>query len=185
MANNDAELKISGDASSLIAAVNSAEKAVKQTFESMQSSMASLNSSFQKLQGAFLAVTAVLAGGKAFKEVIAASNTWTGESLALAKALGVTTEQSSVMKVALNHIGVESDVLISASQKMSKQIFSNGAAFETMGIKVKDSSGQYRPVMDVMTEANDKLKAIKNPIEQNIAGMQLYGKSWADIKPIL
>lgn len=185
MASNDAELRIGGDSSDLVDACTKAEKAVKDSFDRMQASMSSLNGAFQKLQSAFLAVTAVLAGGKAFKEVIGASNDWALESAKLAKALGTTSEQASVMKVALNHIGVESDVLIGASQKMSKQIFSNGAAFETMGIQVKDSAGNYRPVMDVMTETNTKLKAITNPIAQNIAGMQLYGKSWGEVKGVL
>jgi hypothetical protein len=36
-----------------------------------------------------------------------------------------------------------------------------------------------------MGEVNQKLLEIKNPIEQNIAGMQVYGKGWQEIKGIL
>lgn len=185
MANTDAELRIGGNIDELKAATDKATAEVKRMADQMQSSLGSLNSAFQKIHGTFMAFTAVIAGGAAFKGVINASNDWALESGKLGKALGITTEQASVMKVALNHIGVESDVLINASQKMSKQIFSNGAAFETMGVQVKDTAGNYRPVMDVMGEANEKLLAIKNPIAQNIAGMQLYGRSWSEIKPIL
>ena len=185
MANNDAELRIGANIGALTEATNKATGDVRKMADNMQAILGTLNSAFQKIHGTFMAFTAVLVGGAAFKSVINASNEWAGDSAKLAKALGTTTEQASVMKVALTHIGAESDTVVAASQKMSKQIFSNGAAFETMGIKVKDSSGQYRPVLDVMGEANQKLAAIKNPIEQSIAGMQLYGKSWSEVKPIL
>jgi hypothetical protein len=185
MANNDASLSIGGNIDDLKAATEKATAQVKQMADQMQGAMGSLNSAFQKIHGTFLAFTAVIAGGAAFKGVINASNEWAGESQKLAKSLGITTEQASVMKVALNHIGMEADTLITASQKMSKQIGSNGQAFEEMGVKVKDSTGQYRPVTDVMAEVNQKLVAIHNPIQQNIAGMQVYGKGWAEIKPIL
>src|SRR5258708_28699623 len=36
-----------------------------------------------------------------------------------------------------------------------------------------------------MPEVNTKLLEIKNPIEQNIAGMQVYGKTWGEIRPLL
>lgn len=183
--NTDASLSIGADPSELEAGLNKAANAVKSAVGNMEASLASLNGAFQKIQTTFMAFTAAVAGGAAFKAVITASNDWALESGKLAKSLGLTTEQASVMQVALARTGISSDTLMNASQKLSKQIFSNATAFETMGIKVKDSSGQYRPVMDVMTEANSKLKEIHNPIQQNIAGMQLYSKAWGDIKPLL
>ncbi|MBY0446249.1 MAG: hypothetical protein K2Q15_13675, partial [Burkholderiales bacterium] len=97
----------------------------------------------------------------------------------------LSTERASVLMVAMRHLGIDSELLTMASGKMSKQIFTNGQAFEKMGVKVKDSNGQYRPTLDIMTEVNSKLKDIQNPIEQNIAGMQVYGKSWNEIRAIL
>lgn len=185
MSSSDAELRIGGNIDDLKAATDKATAEVRKMADQMQSSLSSLNGMFKQLHGTFMAFTAALAGGAAFKGVINASNEWAGDSAKLAKTLGVTTEQASIMKVALTHIGVESDVMVSASQKLSKQVFSNAGAFETMGIKVKDSAGQYRPVIEIMGETNKKLLEIKNPVEQNIAGMQAYGKSWGEVKGIL
>lgn len=182
---DDVSVSIGAEDTGFQAGLNKAESAVKDASTKIQGSLGQVNAAFERVQKTFMAFTAALAGGAAFKAVIQTSAEWNGESVKLAKALGITTEQASIMKVALNHIGVESDVLVAASQKMSKQVFSNGQAFEKMGIQVKDSAGQYRPVVDVMTEANSKLKEITNPIEQNIAGMQLYGKSWGEVKPLL
>lgn len=183
--NTDASLSIGVDITNLEQGMKKAQDAVTHSVDKMQSTLSSINGAFQKVQGAFLAFTAAVAGGAAFKAVINASNEWALESGKLAKTLGTTTEQASIMRVALNHVGVESDTLISASQKMSKQIFTNGQAFEKLGVQVKDSQGQYRPMLEVMGEVNKKLVEIKNPIEQNIAGQQVYGKSWAEVKGIL
>lgn len=166
----------------------SAEKAAEQikvSFEAVQESMMGLKEAFEKVTGMIGAMTAVMAGGAAFKEVIGASVAWTGEAKKLAVQMGVTTERASVMMVAMRHLGIESETMTLAAGKMSKQIATNGAAFETLGVKVKDANGQYRPTLDIMADVNDKLKAIKNPIEQNIAGTQVYGKSWNDVRSIM
>lgn len=182
---NDAELRIGGNVDELKAATDKAAAEVKKMSEQVQSSLNSLGGVFQKIHGQFMAFTAVLAGGAAFKSVINASADWTGQAVGLAKALGITTEQASVMNVALNHIGLGSDVVIGATQKLAKQIHTNGEAFDTLGVKVKDANGQYRPAAEIMGEVNKKLVEIKNPIQQAIAGQAVYGKGWAEIKPIL
>lgn len=181
----DAELRIGGNIDELKEATNKATAEVKKMSEQMQSSLNSLGGVFQKIHGQFMGFTAVLAGGAAFKAVIGASAEWTGQAQGLAKSLGITTEQASVMNVALNHIGVGSDVVIGATQKLAKQIHTNGQAFDTLGVKVKDANGQYRPTAEIMGEVNKKLVEIKNPIQQAIAGQAVYGKGWAEIKPIL
>ncbi len=185
MANTDASLSIGADVTGLEAGLKAAQTAVKDSVDKMQGSLKGVGDAFKSVQGYFMAFTAAIAGGTAFKAVIGASNEWAGESGKLAKALGITTEQASVMQVALARTGISSDTLVAASQKMSVQIFKNGTAFQAMGIAVKDSAGQYRPVMTVMTEAATKLKEIKNPIEQNIAGAQLFGKAWSEVKPLM
>ena len=55
----------------------------------IQSQMESVNSAFNKVHKTFLALTAVIAGGAAFKSVISESVAWAGESGKLAKALGI------------------------------------------------------------------------------------------------
>lgn len=162
-----------------------AGRQVEASFKAIENSMASLSNMFSSITSVVGTMTAVIAGGAAFKEVIGASVAWTGEAKKLSMALGTSTERASVMMVAMRHLGIDSDVMTTASGKMTKQIFTNGQAFEKLGVSVKDSAGQYRPTLDIMGEVNAKLKEIKNPIEQNIAGAQAYGKSWAEVRGIL
>ena len=83
-------------------------------------------------------------------------------------------------------MGIDSEIYTNASMKMSKQILSNAQAFTTLGVAVKDTAtGAYRPITEVMAEVNEKLGAIKNPIEQNIAGMQVYGEGWREVRSLV
>ena len=185
MAEKDVELGISADETGLTAALGRAEAAVKRSAGEMKASMDRFGQGLASIQKTFLAFTAVLAGGEAIKGIIKSAGDWQTEALKLSKALGVSTEQASVYQVALHHIGLESDVMIGAASKMSKQIYANGDAFTKLGVQTRDTQGHFRPLADVMSEVNAKLLEIKNPIEQNIAGQQVYGKGWLEIKGLL
>ncbi|MFZ6686583.1 hypothetical protein ACO0K0_02410 [Undibacterium sp. SXout11W] len=167
------------------AAAQQAAKDISNSFKSVESSLQQVANMFKTVTAVIGGLTAVMAGGKAFKEVIGASNEWTGEAKKLSVQLGITTERASVMMVAMRHMGMDSEVVTLAAGKMSKQIATNGQAFEKLGVAVKDSTGQYRPSLEIMGEVNAKLKEIKNPIEQNIAGTQVYGKSWSEVRGVM
>lgn len=187
-----ASYSVSADPSGFVSGMDKAKEKAKEagkqieaSFRSIESSMGALSGAFSKMTSVIGVMTAVIAGGAAFKEVIGASVAWTGEAKKLSVQLGVTTERASVMMVAMRHLGLSTELMGTASSKMAKQIFTNSEAFQKMGVSVRDSNGQYRPTLDIMADVNDKLKAIKNPIEQNIAGLQVYGKSWGDMRGIL
>jgi len=170
---------------SVKANMTAAQNEVKQSTAAINGSMSSMSGMVSKVTTTFAAMAAVIAGGGAMKKFISDANEWNSSAGKMAKALGITTEQASVLNVALRHVGVESDVYLSASQVLSRQIQSNGQAFQVLGVSVRDASGAYRPVTELMGEVNTKLAAIKNPIAQNIAGQQVYGRGWAEVKSIL
>ncbi len=186
------EYAVTADPSGFLDGMDKAQAAAKQTAKQIQSSfqmieaqMSQMSGALKSVTGLFATLTAVAAGGAAFKEVIGASVAWTGEAKKLSMQLGITTERASVMMVAMRHMGLDSEVVTMAAGKMSKQIATNSQAFDKLGVSVKDSTNHYRPTLDIMGEVNTKLKEIKNPIEQNIAGTQIYGKSWNEVRGIL
>ncbi|MET3134613.1 hypothetical protein AAKU55_004913 [Oxalobacteraceae bacterium GrIS 1.11] len=189
MAGADNEYRVNADPSGFTAGMERMQASARQAASQVQSSFQAIEGQMKQLTGALKTVTgmlgtltAIMAGGAAFKEIIGASNAWTGEAKKLSMQLGVTTERASVMMVAMRHLGLDSEVMTMAAGKMAKQIATNGQAFEKLGVSVKDSTGQYRATLDIMGDLNTKLKEIKNPIEQNIAGTQVYGKSWNDVR---
>ena len=195
MADNDksaTEYVISANAAGFEAGMNKAAETARTAAKSIASSMEQIQSSLGQVSGVLSSVTGwfgkmsgVIAGGAAFKEVIGKANEWNGEAKKLATQMGITTERASVMMVAMRHLGIDSETVTLAAGKMAKQIATNSDAYEKLGVKVKDANGQYRPTLEIMGEVNAKLKEIKNPIEQNIAGTEIYGKSWNDVRGTL
>lgn len=169
------------------------EQSMRQAASAAAGASDQINAQFKKIGDTvnmvnkyLLGFTAVLAGGGALKKFITDANEWNGAAGKMASQLGITTQQASVLNTALTRLGIDSDTYTTAAAKMSKQIGSNEAAFRVLGVAVKDTAtGAYRPITEVMGEVNQKLAAIKNPIEQNIAGMQVYGKGWMEIRAIL
>lgn len=151
----------------------------------IQGSMGGISKAFDLVKGNLLLLSGILAGGAAFKEAIGATNEWNGAATKLSKQLGISTQDASVYMVALHKFGIESDTLGVAVQKVALQIMKGGQGFKTLGVDVKDSAGQFKPAMDIIVETNNKIKEIHNPILQAQAGMSAYGRSWADIKPLL
>jgi hypothetical protein len=157
----------------------------RETQRVVSTAFSSVGDVMGKITGALGMLTGVIAGGAAFKAAVSASVEWTGEAKKLSTALGTTTETASVMMVAMRRVGLDADLVTRASSELTKQIANNGASFTKLGVQVKDSNGYFRPAGDLMAEVNDKLKAIKNPVEQNIVGMKLYGESWLEVKGVL
>lgn len=185
MAKGDVNLSISGDATGLLGALNAAKEATAAAAAEMKTAVESVSDTFGKLQTAALAFTAVLAGGEAFKKIIADSQEWNIKAVELSRALGITTEKASVYMTALQHLGIDSEVLIGASVKMSKAMHTNSEAFDKLGIKTHDAEGNFRSAGDVLQDTLLRLEAINNPIERNIAGVTLFGKGWTQMIPLM
>ena len=162
--------KISADPTGFESGVNRAIKSVTSLHTEIEKQFKSIGNITANVTGAFAKLAAVFAGGGVLKHFIEDTNAWNSSAGLMAKQLGISTERASVLSVALKHIGVEGETYTSAAEKLSKQIQGNAQAFDVLGVKVRDASGAYRPVTELMGEVNQKLADIKNPIEQNIAG---------------
>lgn len=169
-------------------AVKSAEtlsEGMKSTTEHIKEGLGGIGEAFEAVSKHIGLLAGIVAGGAFFGEAIKETNEWNGNALKLAKGLGVTTEKASDLMVACHGLGIDSGILVTATQKLSIQIQKGGEGFKKMGIAVKEANGEFRPAIDIIGETNEKLKEIHNPILQNQAGMAAYGKAWAEIKPLM
>ena len=178
---NDAQIIIGADTSELVAALKGAQAAVTSSVAEMKSSLGGLGESFSMLSGAFLGITAVLAGGKMFKEAINSTLEFTKEAKSISKIMGVTTEAASEMNIALKLIGKSADDLTSASMKLLKQIKSNETAINDMGLQTKDSNGHLRNMMDLTMDAISLLKEYKEGADRDAAAMYMFGRSAQEV----
>ena len=58
-------------------------------------------------------------------------------------------------------------------------------AFETLGVSVTDADGNLRDSFDVFMETIDALGGIENAAERDAIANDLFGKSFADMKPLV
>jgi phage-related protein len=68
---------------------------------------------------------------------------------------------------------------------LDKNINPTLQAFNSLGIAVRDSSGNLRDNKVVFAEAIDALGKIQNPAERDALAMQIFGKSAQELNPII
>lgn len=178
-------VKISGDAAGATAAMKQAAEAVKSGVDSMKASMDGLHAVFGKVQTALLAVTSAVAGGAALKEFVQSAIDTTKESVALGKALGITATEASYLRSAADNVGVSMDMLMNAGSKITRTLTQNEGAFANLGVATRDANGHLRNTRQIMDETNARLREFREGTDRNVEGMKIYGRSWAEIAPLV
>lgn len=140
---------------------------------------------FKRVTGLMAGFTAILAGGAGFAAAISATKQWGSEVGALSKQLGVSTTEATAFRVATERLGISSDVLTGANDKLAKSLQKNEAAYRTLGIETKNANGAWKTGGELLPDVIEKLRAIDNPMQQAIAGQQIFGKSWGEMRPLL
>lgn len=121
-----------------------------------------------------------LAGGAVAGSLLAAGTNAikTADDLATMSArTGLSTEMLQKFAYASDMVDVSTEELASAMSKMKKQMGSNPAAFEALGVSVTNADGTFRDLESVFYDSLAALSQIGNETERDLAAMDLFGKS--------
>jgi hypothetical protein len=145
-------------------------------------------------RGAALAVGTAMAAGAgvmsvAIKSVIDDADMMTK----LAASIGIPIGELSKLRYAADLSGVSVESLGKAVKRLSTTMFeagqsSTGAAaksFEALGISIRDASGQIRPASAVIEDLSARFARMPNGVEKTALAMRIFGKSGADLIPLL
>lgn len=179
------KVEISAQIKELLNPLKQAGDAVKDTTAGMRGAFSSLEGMFGSITKGFAAIGAVVAGGAMFKAAVNETIKWTSEANKLAKTLGITTQEASILNLALGDIYTDSSVYIGASNMLTKQINAGGEAFDKLGIKIRDAQGHLRPTTQIMGDVMGKLNQIEPGINRNAAGMSIFGRQWGEASKLL
>ena len=182
---DEISVKVTGSTGDLQAAMAQASAAVRESVGSMTESLESLKAVAASVQTAMLAVTAVLAGGSAFKSAVNETVNLTKESNALGKQFGISATDASVLKVALDSVFVSQETMSTAGNKITQTLKTNEGAFKDLGVATRDQNGDFRSTLDIMTDTNARLLQFKEGTDRNVEGMKIYGRAWAAVAPTL
>ncbi|MBS0370205.1 MAG: hypothetical protein JSS57_13490 [Proteobacteria bacterium] len=180
-ADKDVSLSIGVEDAGLQAGLERAQAVVRNASEQMQGAMKGVGEAFQRVQGIFVAFTAALAGGAAFRDGIAAVKAQTSEAMSLAKTLGITSEEANVLNTALGNVFLDKDEYIAGTQAVNRALIKNGDAFKELGIKTKDARGHLLPMQQIIANTVAVLDTYKAGVDRNVMAQQLLGKSYQEV----
>jgi len=110
----------------------------------------------------------------------------------MAKRTGLTVEALSKLTYATqisggNIQGLERGFryLSRMMDDISKGIGESKETFEKLGISVTDTAGRFRGVEEVLLEAADKINALGSETEKTAAATDLFGRTGAELLPLL
>lgn len=114
------------------------------------------------------------------------------ELITMSNKTGISTTQLQEMRYAARFVDVEVETMTSSMQKLTKSMDGardgSGAqadAFKALGVSVTNSDGSLRNSKQVWQETITALGGVKNETERNAISMQLFGKSAAELNPLI
>lgn len=137
-------------------------------------------------------IAGAAAGGAALFGLATKASDYSGAILDASRKSSLTMENLQQLKYAGEQAGVGFDQLIASTAKMNV-VFGdaiNGnktavAAFDELGVSIRNSNGEARSANDVYNDTLTKLAEMGDTAEATRLGTDLFGKGFANLKPLL
>jgi hypothetical protein len=172
---------VTADPSPFVQAMQRAADSATGSAEKIKSTFDKVEKTFEEVQKKLLLITAVVQGGKFFKEAIGEATKLAGEAINLSRRLGITGEQASALNTALGDIYTDSETYIGAFDKFAKQLRTNESGLRDMGLQTRDANGHLRDSQALFTEALQLVGSYKAGLDQTTAAQELFGKGVDDV----
>lgn len=128
--------------------------------------------------GGYFAVDAVLGFAKS---VIDATDAVSD----ISQKTGLAVEEIAGLQLWFQKGAMEAGMLETTMAKLSKNIAEGGADFAKLGISTKTATGELRANAAVLADTADKFAAMQDGTAKTAIAIQLFGKSGADLIPML
>jgi hypothetical protein len=149
--------------------------------------------------GAAMAVKAVAAVGVAAGAAVAgvfklttSAGQLADDLITMSNKTGISTTELQKMQYAARFVDVEVETMTKSQMKLTKSMDDarkgtkeTVAAFSALGVEVTNSDGSLRDGQQVWAETIDALGQVENETERNALAMRLFGKSAAELNPLI
>ncbi|MBU3640018.1 hypothetical protein [Polynucleobacter sp. AP-RePozz3-80-G7] len=177
MSDNSVEVRIGGDASEAQNAMSAAANAIKSSVSEMTGSLGGLGAAFEAVKAPFLMLSAVLAGGKIFKESIDSVVEEAGEVKKLSNAFGMTAEKANELNIALRLVGISAEEYVGIAMKFDRQLKTNESGLNTLGVATRDSNGSLLDQQTLLKNAVSTMMEYKAGTDRNQFALTNFGRS--------
>lgn len=128
----------------------------------------------------------------AIGSVAVSTGIWADDLNTLSKVTGISTEKLQIYASAADLVDVEVGTIAKSVARLKKNMLTasegTGAAaeaFDRLGVSVTDSNGNLRDQDEVFQEVLQALGQMSNETERDALAMSIFGKSAADLNPLI
>ncbi len=107
------------------------------------------------------------------------------EAYNMAQKVGMSTQELTSVQLAFKQAGIGSEGMQSSLVKLSKGLGEGNDALKRYGFSAKDANGEMKSVTEVLYEVSDVFADMPDGIEKTALATELFGKSGADLIPML
>lgn len=180
-----AEVVLDGDVGPLRKTLREGISAMNQFSKDSEKSIGGAMAPLEGMAKKFSMLAGVIASGAIFKEAIDETVKFTKEVNSLSKTLGISATDATAWNVALGDIYQDSDALTGAVGKLNRVLAEDEGNLNKLGIATRDSSGHLKAQGDIFLDVTAHLNKFKEGTDRNVEGAKIFGKSWADVAPML
>lgn len=166
----------------------------KENDEAGKSAENASNGGFTVMKGALAnlaaeGIKAAVNGLKKLAKAVVNAGARADDLNTLAKQSGFTTAELQKFDYAADLVDVSTADIVSSARKLKKNLTSTSsdvtAAFDQIGVSVRDESGELRNANDVFYEVVEGLSKVENETERDTLAMTLFGKGADDLAGII
>ena len=187
--------EMSAGYASFISDMQKAKQGVQVNAAGMAGAMAKVKNSFDSTVKSLLGVRGAIvaaAGATALGAVIKRSIDAAEEMNKMSQQTGVATEKLSALSYAAEISEVPLETLSKGLVKLAKSteeaVSGSGKAkdsFKALGIDIQNNNGSVKTSDELLLELADKFKGLSDGTEKTALAMKFFGKSGADMIPLL
>lgn len=100
----------------------------------------------------------------------------TESALDLSRALGITTNEASILQAALEDVGASPGEFEAAAKGLSRQLRANEDDMKALGLATRDANGDLRPMTDLVLDSVGILNQYREGADRAIAAQTLFGR---------
>ncbi|MGA8863055.1 MAG: hypothetical protein WB444_04520 [Gallionella sp.] len=154
----------------------------------------SANGNIEKLTGGLISLQGLLGAVSigAMVEMVKSTTETADQMGKAAEKIGTTTEALSRLQYAASLASVPADELQKGMEKLSKSAYeattiggTMALSYEQLGISTTDTNGKIKDSSVLMSEIADRFSHMENGSTKTALAMSLFGKSGADLIPLL
>lgn len=140
-----------------------------------------------KVAGAMTAALGAATGlvAKGMFDAAVSAGQFADELLATADKANISADTLQQWRYAAEFIDTDVEVMTGSMQKMTRTLGSNEDAFRNLGIATRDSAGNLKSQEEIFYSSIDALNGIENATERDIAAQKLFGRSAAELNPLI